>query len=352
MLRAAEPIRTRPSSHGCRDPPSAPRPCWTWHLRQCIWCTGFDGDFSWVNSGRARWTRPSGARGRRLSAARPLLRGLGFCIDAQVRHPPVSRRRRPAADQPSFGTPLICRREWPGHIHERHRAHPPSRARPSPIRRLAGLCQWPTDWTGRPGRADLWANGTEGARGSTGAHGFERRLAAAIFAADAAGYSRLVRACRGRRARDPGRPPRDHGPADCRGWRADRQHGGRQRIALAPQLDQEPTVDVEPKVLGRNVIAPQDDGLGGSPTSPMTTNSMEADASLSRHRRLVADCRRVQVLSAGPASRRSRSRICVRTASRRSGRTIGSGYRPSRQSLPPSTHAGRSGNGRTAEGLR
>lgn len=44
-------------------------------------------------------------------------------------------------------------------------------------------------------------------------------------------------------------------------------------IALAPKLNQEPAVDVEPKVLSSHVIAPQDGGLGDPPPNPMIGRS-------------------------------------------------------------------------------
>ena len=54
-------------------------------------------------------------------------------------------------------------------------------------------------------------------------HKVERRLAA-IFAADVAGYSRLMEQDEVGTLRTLTAHRADHGSADCRAWRTDRQH--------------------------------------------------------------------------------------------------------------------------------
>ena len=57
-------------------------------------------------------------------------------------------------------------------------------------------------------------------------HRVERRLAA-IFAADVAGYSRLMGQDEVGTLRTLTASSRDHGSADCRAWRSHRQYGWR-----------------------------------------------------------------------------------------------------------------------------
>ena len=76
----------------------------------------------------------------------------------------------------------------------------------------------------RPAAELIW-NGTEGPMGPQ-EHKIERRLAA-IFAADVAGYSRLMSQDEDATLRSLTELSRDHGPADRRAWRADCQYGGR-----------------------------------------------------------------------------------------------------------------------------
>ena len=62
----------------------------------------------------------------------------------------------------------------------------------------------------------------------------ERRLAA-IFAADVAGYSRLMSQDEAGTLARPRCRSRDHGRADRRPWGQDRQHGWRQRAGRVPE---------------------------------------------------------------------------------------------------------------------